>query len=103
MTSLHMGDDASHLIRGRRQPPRGVLIATRTVKPADQANIDLGSYSQNRSPKGFMIDYEPQAESSASMVTKITTIKGDKEGFCRLVMFFANYSQRTITFKVWRL
>lgn len=93
----------SHLIKRGRQQTQGELVVTRVVKPAEQLNVKLGKFHHDRPPKGFLVEYEPRVESSASVVVKIITIHVDDTDMYELVLFFANFSQYTLTVKVWQV
>ena len=82
---------------------QGEPVLTRRVKPAQQINVKLGKYHHDLWPKGFLVEYEPQVESDASVVVKIITMHIDSTDMYELVLFFANFSQYTLTVKVWQV
>jgi len=97
-----MGDDMSHLIKRGSQQPQHAPVVTRVVKPAEQLNVKLGKFHHDLPPKGFIVEYKPRIESTASVVIKIITVHIDNSDMYELVLFFANFSQYTLTVKVWR-
>lgn len=67
----------------------------------EQQRISLGSFRGKEALKGFSVGFAPDPDPAGSVVTEITSL-GTPERY-ELVLHLANYGNKSVVAKVWRL
>jgi hypothetical protein len=83
------------------RPRDAISIEKLEVKPSNQRQIPLGSFTDETSPKGFLVEINPDPVPNDSVVTRVTTL-GD-HGRYTLYLLVANYGTEPVHAEVWRL
>lgn len=75
-------------------------VGSLTIEPGQQSKMSLGCFGP-KPAKGFSIEFNPESESSESVVTQITAI-GSASHY-ELILHVANYGYRLIEAEVWQI
>jgi hypothetical protein len=102
LPQVKTGEDMTHLLNKSVSSVGKKRLAIIEVDPHDQKELALGVFSNKNPPRGFMIEYTPEVESS-SVVSKVVAISGANPFIYKLELFFANFSDKLITAEVWEL
>jgi len=83
------------------RPKNAVFVTRLQIKPAEQKTAPLGSFTEETTPKGFLIEVGPDPFPAGSVTTDVT-----RQGNARhhsLHLEVVNSSPKTIDADVWRL
>jgi hypothetical protein len=84
-----------------RHPKNAVFIEKLLVKPTDQRQIPLGSFTEENAPKGFLVEVDPDPTPVNSVVTEVTSMGGHNR--YTLFLHVANHGTKPAHVEVWRL
>jgi len=96
-----LGTDPNYLMKEIPRPKNAISIEKLEVQPSNQRQVPLGSFTDANSPKGFLVEINPDPVPNDSVVTKVTTL-GD-HGRYTLYLYVANYGTEPVHAEVWRL
>ncbi len=77
------------------------FIGKLEVKSQEQPHMLLGEFTSSFPAKGFLIQIEPDPDSTDSIVTQI--IKLGTENHYNLILHIANYGDKTVYAEVWQM
>lgn len=92
---------ASRLIKDVPRPRDAVSMEKLKVGPAEQCTVSLGSFSEDRPPKGFMVEIDPDPYPAGTTVTEVTSMGSSKR--YSLQMHIANFGSKAVNAEIWRL
>jgi hypothetical protein len=92
---------SSHLAKDRPRPKDAVFIIELTIKPRSQRRVPLGSFTEKNSPRGFLVEIDPDPSPADSVVTEVTSLNGGNRR--TLFLEVANFSSRVAHAQIWRL
>jgi hypothetical protein len=79
-------------------PSQGDKKCELEVKPLQQPRINLGEFTANNPPKGFVIKLTPDPDPPESVVTQIVSLGTDKK--YKLILHIANYGSKVLHAKI---
>jgi len=92
---------SDYLLKPTPRPKNAISIEKLEVKPSNQRRIPLGSFTEANSPKGFLIELDPDPMPNDSVVTEVTTL--GSHGRFTLYLHVANYGTESVHAEVWKL
>jgi hypothetical protein len=100
-SKLSISDTADDLIKDVPRPKNAIFIERLIIKPTEQKRIPLGSFTEEKTPKGFLVEIDPDPSPLNSVVTNVITL-GDSRRYS-LHLNIANFSSKSVHAEVWRL
>ena len=92
---------SDYLVKDTRIPKNAVSITKLEVKPSNQQRVPLGSFTEENSPKGFLVELNPDPMPTDSVVTEVTTLGA--HGRFTLYLHVANYGTEPVNAEIWQL
>jgi hypothetical protein len=98
---FNLATTPTHFMQTTRHPKNAVFIEKLLVKPTDQRQIPLGSFTEENAPKGFLVEVDPDPTPVNSVVTEVTSMGGHNR--YTLFLHVANHGTKPAHVEVWRL
>ena len=93
--------NADYLTTDIARPKNAISIERLEIKPSNQQRVPLGSFTEANSPKGFLVELDPDPIPTDSVVTEVTKLGA--HGRYTLYLLVANYGTESVQAEVWRL
>ena len=93
--------DSNDLTKGISHPKNAVSIEKLEIKPSNQRRIPLGSFTEENTPKGFLVELDPDPVPTDSVVTEVTKLGA--HGRYTLYLHVANFGTESVNAEIWRL
>ena len=93
--------DTEQLVQEQMRPGDAVFIKKLEIKPSEQRRIPLGSFAEEETLRGFLVEVNPDPMPVKSLATKITR-HGDGDRYA-LYLHVANHGKKSLQLEVWRL
>jgi hypothetical protein len=97
---LDKATDAADLVRGSRTHD-SKPINKLEVKPQERQHISLGNFTAAKPPIGFSVGVAPDPDPVGSVMSEIESL-GTPDSY-ELILHLVNYSDATVTARVWQL
>lgn len=94
-------EDMPRLIQRAPQPKNAVFIEKLMVKPNEQRRIPLGSFTEDKPPKGFLVEIDPDPTPIGSVYSEVTSL-GSEQRYT-LYIQVTNHGERAVNAEIWRL